>query len=573
VRIAVGGFLHESHSFAPRPTTYGDFLQPGGLPPFCAGLGLIEAMRTRSVPLAGAIKVAEEAEVDLVPLAWGFANPAGPVEDEAFERIAARICALLSVALDEGPLDGVYLDLHGAAVADSFPDAEGELLRRVRAIVGGDLPLTVSLDPHANLTDQMVRLVDVAVPFRTYPHVDGKAAGGRAMKLLLDRIEYGRPWVRAFRVLDFWIPLGSQCTLMSPMQTVMTERAALAERLNVVELAFCFGFPYADFVGCGAAVTAFAETQAAADAAADAFLAFASAQERYFVQDTLSSAAAVAEAKRLAAGARRPVVLADTQDNPGGGGPGDTTELLAELVRQGGEGRGRLFDQRCRERGRLRRGRRGGDSRFVARWEVGWNAVRLFGCGGAVDGWSVHADRADGGGKSRQFGRHGAAGHSGRAGDGGVAEDAGAGSGDFAPCGNRASILPDHCAEVVRAFPCGFRADGRAGDRGDRAGAGGGGSGSAEFPARAGGRAPAPASWMRRRGERACYDEATVPAHSVAAAPPQGMLQRSTRGRSSRIAKDGLTVFSHSTLRRRETAGRRGGRLDVVLLILCARGI
>jgi microcystin degradation protein MlrC len=277
-------------------------------------------------------------EVDLVPLAWGFANPAGPVEDEAFERIAARICALLSIALDEGPLDGVYLDLHGAAVVDSFPDAEGELLRRVRAIVGGDLPLTVSLDPHANLTDQMVRLVDVAVPFRTYPHVDGKAAGGRAMILLLNRIEYGRPWVRAFRVLDFWIPLGSQCTLMSPMQTVMTERAALAERLNVVELAFCFGFPYADFVGCGAAVAAFAETQATADAAADAFLAFVNAQERHFVQDTLSSAAAVAEAKRLAAGARRPVVLADTQDNPGGGGHGDTTELLAELVRQGAKG-------------------------------------------------------------------------------------------------------------------------------------------------------------------------------------------------------------------------------------------
>ena len=82
-----------------------------------------------------------------MPLAWGFANPAGPVQDEAFERIAALICARLSEALDEAPLDGVYLDLHGAAVVESFPDAEGELLRRVRAIVG-DLPLTISLDPH-----------------------------------------------------------------------------------------------------------------------------------------------------------------------------------------------------------------------------------------------------------------------------------------------------------------------------------------------------------------------------------------------------------------------------------------
>lgn len=338
MRIAVGGFLHESHSFAPRPTTYTDFLQPGGLPPFVAGPGLIDAIRPRSVPLAGAIAVAEEAGVEMVPLAWGFANPAGPVEDEAFERITARICAALSEALDEASLDGVYLDLHGAAVVDSFPDAEGELLRRVRAIVGSDRPLTISLDPHANLTETMVRLSDAVVPFRTYPHVDMKEAGAQAMRLLLDRIRIGRPWARAFRPLDFWIPIGSQCTLMSPMQTVMTERAGLAERLKSVELAFCFGFPYADFPGCGPAVAAFAQTQPQADAAADALLAFVNAQESAFVQDTLPSAEAVAKAKRLARGAKRPVVLADTQDNPGGGGHGDTTELLAELVRQGATG-------------------------------------------------------------------------------------------------------------------------------------------------------------------------------------------------------------------------------------------
>src|SRR3954471_11223079 len=285
-RIAVGGFLHESHSFAPRPTTYADFLQPGGLPAFSAGPDLIDAMRPRSVPLAGAIAVAEQAGVELVPLAWGFANPAGPVQDEAFERIAARICAPLSVALDAGSLDGVYLDLHGAAVVDSYPDAEGELLRRVRAIVGPDLPLTISLDPHANLTAQMVALSDAVVPFRTYPHVDMKAAGAQAMRLLLQRIARGAPWARAFRQLDFWIPLGSQCTMMPPMEPVMAERASLAERLGAAELAFCFGFPYADFPDCGPAIAAFAETQARADAAADALLAEVNAREAAFVQHT-----------------------------------------------------------------------------------------------------------------------------------------------------------------------------------------------------------------------------------------------------------------------------------------------
>jgi microcystin degradation protein MlrC len=339
VRIAIGGFLHESHSFAPRPTTWQDFGNPGGFSPFQRSDTLIGSLRPTSAPIAGAIAAAEAAGVTLAPLTWCFANPAGPVQDEAFERIAASIIDSLALALDEGAIDGVYLDLHGAAVVESFPDAEGELLRRVRAVVGADMPLTISLDPHCNLTPQMVRLVDVCVPFRTYPHIDMKAAGARAMRLLLARIDRGRAWPTAFRSLDFWIPLGSQCTLMGPMKTVMALRADLAERMAAVELAFCFGFPYADFAGCGPALAAFADTQAEADAAADAFLAEVTAREAEFVQETLPSAAAVAEAWRIAAGRPgKPVVLADTQDNPGGGGHGDTTELLAELVRQGAKG-------------------------------------------------------------------------------------------------------------------------------------------------------------------------------------------------------------------------------------------
>lgn len=337
MRLAIGGFLHESHSFAPRPTTYPDFVQPGGFPHLQRGAGLIEALRGTSVPIAGAIAAAEAAGATLVPLGWCLASPAGPIADDAFERIGAMLIDELAAALDAGRLDGVYLDLHGAAVSVSFPDAEGELLRRVRALIG-DTPLTVSLDPHANLTRRMVDLADAVVPFRTYPHVDMKEAGAQATRLLLERIARGAPWARAFRQVEFWLPLGSQCTMMQPMQGVMAERAALARRNSVAELAFCFGFPFADFPDCGAAIAAYADTQAAADATADAFAAHVASREATFAQEALPAAEAVAEAKRIAAGARRPVVLADTQDNPGGGGHGDTTGLLAELVRQGATG-------------------------------------------------------------------------------------------------------------------------------------------------------------------------------------------------------------------------------------------
>jgi microcystin degradation protein MlrC len=242
------------------------------------------------------------------------------------------------MALDDGPLDGVYLDLHGAAMVDSFPGAEGELLRRVRAVIGATLPLAISLDPHANLTEAMVNLTDVVVPFRTYPHVDMKDAGARAAQLLFDRIRRGRPWEKALRQLDFWIPLGAQCMLMPPMESVMMERAAIAERSGIAELAFCFGFPYADFPGCGPALAVYADTRSKADEVADEFLSLVNLREHEFTQELFSSSAAVAEAKRLTATTKGPIIIADTQDNPGGGGHGDTTELLSELVRQQARG-------------------------------------------------------------------------------------------------------------------------------------------------------------------------------------------------------------------------------------------
>ena len=338
MRIAIGGFQHESHSFAPMPTRWGDFLRPGGFPPLQRPAGLVEALRPTSVPSAGAIAAAEEAGAEIEPLVWCFANPAGPVTAEAFERIAALMLAALSDAMEAAPLDGVFLELHGAMVAEGFDDAEGELLRRVRAAVGPEMPIAASLDPHANMTEAMVARADVLVPYRTYPHVDMKPAGTRAVRLLLQRARRGRPWAKAFRQVDFLIPLGAQCTLVPPMRDVLEERARIADAEGVAELAFCFGFPYADFPDCGVSVAAFAEDQAAACRAADALAGWIEAREAEFAGGVVPAGEGVARAIALARTATGPVVLADTQDNPGGGGHGDTTGLLAELVRQGAEG-------------------------------------------------------------------------------------------------------------------------------------------------------------------------------------------------------------------------------------------
>jgi len=333
MRIAVGGFLHESHSFAPLPTGWADFEAPGGWPGPQRPATLLDGLRGTAAPAAGAIDAAERSGIGLVPLSWAFANPAGPVTAEAFERVAAWIVSDLSEAMARDRPDGLYLDLHGAMVAEAFPDAEGELLRRVRAVAGPEMPVVLSLDPHANLTAAMVERSDALAPFRTYPHVDMRQAGARALRLLVERIRRGRPFARAFRQADFLTPITAQCTLVQPMSGIFAERERIATRHGVAELAFCFGFPYADFPGCGMAVAAYAAEQGAADAAAEEFVALLHRREGEFAGDVLPADRAVAEAIRGAGG--RPVVIADTQDNPGGGGHGDTTGLLAELIRQG----------------------------------------------------------------------------------------------------------------------------------------------------------------------------------------------------------------------------------------------
>jgi len=338
MRIAIGGFQHESHSFVQRLTGWAEFLAPGGFPTVQRPASMLDGLRDTAVPAAGAIATAEQAGATVAPLGWAMAMPAGPVTAQAFERVAAMLVAALHTAMESGGVDGLYLDLHGAMVAEGFPDAEGELLRRARAVLGPDVPIAASLDPHCNLTAAMVAHADVLSPYRTYPHVDMKESGARAMSLLLARIQRGRPFGKAFRQLDYLIPLTSQCTLVPPMSEVMAARARIAEGLGDGELALCFGFPYADFHDCGAALAAFGDTQEKADAAADALLRDLQAREPGFIQPVLPAAEAVADAIRLSRAAARPVVIADTQDNPGGGGHGDTTGLLAELIARRAEG-------------------------------------------------------------------------------------------------------------------------------------------------------------------------------------------------------------------------------------------
>ncbi len=327
MRIAIGGFQHETNTFAPSKATYEDFARGGGWPPLMEGNDLFDAVAGINLPVTGALELLRGKRCDVVPTAWAAASPSAHVTRDAFERISGTIVQRLQAA---GPVDGVYLDLHGAMVTEHLHDGEGELLARIRQVVGDEIPLVASLDLHANVTQRMVQHADALIAYRTYPHVDMADTGARTAAFLLKRLQ-GMPRPHAvLRRLPFLIPLQAQCTMLEPTQSLYRELAQLES--GDAMLSFTPGFPAADFPECGPCVLAYARQAAFAAHQADALCAAVAAREAQFDTPVYSPEEGVRRAMQLALRARRPVVIADTQDNPGAGGNSDTTGMLRALV-------------------------------------------------------------------------------------------------------------------------------------------------------------------------------------------------------------------------------------------------
>ena len=228
MRIAVGGFQHETNTFAPTMADYTAFAQADSWPAMQSGPALLQAFKGMNIPIAGFIDAAEKSGHELEPLVWCHATPSAHVTEDAFERITG---AMIEALEEMGPIDAVYLDLHGAMVCQHLDDGEGEIIARVRDVIGPDIPFVVSLDLHANITKRMVDLSDALIVYRTYPHVDMAETGARAAAHL-DAILEGLPkQAKAFRQIDYLIPLTAQCTMSEPAKSIYIEVAALDGKL------------------------------------------------------------------------------------------------------------------------------------------------------------------------------------------------------------------------------------------------------------------------------------------------------------------------------------------------------
>ena len=326
MRIFVAGFQHETNTFAPTRADWRAFESGSAFPAFSHGQAMLEKLGGTSLPMGGFIREARRRGWTLLPSAWAGASPSAHVTREAFERIAGHIVG----DAQRGGFDAVYLDLHGAAVAEHADDAEGELLQRLRTVIGPVMPLVASLDLHANVTRRMLQQASVMSAYRTYPHIDGADTGARCAALLAELWEHGKPWHTHQVRIPFLLPLNAQSTMMQPAGGVYERLAALDERCGV-RLSFAMGFPAADFDECGPVVFGHGPDAESVHKTVQRIADEVVELRPDWALDLLSPAEAVQHALALAARSDKPVVIADTQDNPGAGADSNTTGMLHAL--------------------------------------------------------------------------------------------------------------------------------------------------------------------------------------------------------------------------------------------------
>lgn len=324
MRVLIGQFKQESNSFIEARTELGAF---EGRQLFRGDRVLTGLLGTRAT-VAGFLAGLEGVKpLELVPSVAAWAPSGGPLSSECFETLADAVVSAATPGLD-----GVLLDLHGAMMAERFDDADGELLTRVRARVGKDVPIVATLDLHANITAAMVDAADALIGYDTYPHIDLYEVGVRAAELLRRIHDTGRRPRTVLVKLPMIVPAEGMGTAEEPMRALITAAKHLRERPGVHSTSVFAVQPWLDVPDIGFSALAVVED--------DALLADVEAALRTIVGDAWDHRAGfraplwdvdVAIDHALAA-EEGLVVLSDSADATGAGSAGDSAYVIERLL-------------------------------------------------------------------------------------------------------------------------------------------------------------------------------------------------------------------------------------------------
>ena len=325
MRIAVAGFSHESNSFYSQPTRLEDF-------EVCEGAEIIDHYRQTFHEIAGYIAGAEEFGYEIHPIIAANATPAGPLSVEAYEHFTGRILDGLQAAPE---FDGVLLALHGAMVAENFPQADGETVRRVRELVG-DVPIAVTHDYHANVPPELVEAADALIIYKTNPHIDQPERGLQAASILTKTICGEVQPKMALVKPEVLFNIYFHNTSVAPMQPLIQAAIDLETKEGILGCSIAGGYQYSDVPYMGPSIAVIADgDQALAQREAENL-----GEQMWAIRDQLKIDVPdpVAAVRLAIESEEQPVCLLDFGDNIGGGSSGDSTFVLEELLAQEADG-------------------------------------------------------------------------------------------------------------------------------------------------------------------------------------------------------------------------------------------
>ena len=324
MKVLIGHFGHEANTFAENKTTYQDFVCRG----IWFGQQSIEKTEGTAVYLGGIIRACREENIEMIPTC-AYTCAAPTLTADCVEQMMNHILPVAEKHKDE--IDGVCFALHGAGVGEGIDDLETYVLTKLRQILG-DVPITVCLDLHGNITKEMAQLADGLFGIHKYPHTDKEQAGYMAMKTLA-RVLKGEIQVEtALCPLPLLVPISTGMTDNPPFPEIESYFKSYVNQKGLIYASFFQGFPYADVPGSHASVVVVGEKGQDLQKAARELAEFVWQRRHYFDPEALTPAEALDRAEKVTAPGY--IVINEMSDNPGGGCPGDGTHLLKEMLKR-----------------------------------------------------------------------------------------------------------------------------------------------------------------------------------------------------------------------------------------------
>ncbi|HWY65682.1 MAG TPA: M81 family metallopeptidase, partial [Rhizomicrobium sp.] len=335
MRIAIAEFKQETNTFVPFTTTLKTFEEQY----LHRGEEMLTAFGKARLEIPGALDAIREAGATPVPLLATMAMASGTVERKSFDILMAEIEERLKAAIaKDGPVDGVFLALHGAMIIEDEPDAESEIVRRVRTLLKPGTPITVSLDLHGHITAAMIQPDVAYIGYREFPHIDMYETGYRAARLLIDWINGKVRPVMALSKRHMIFSPDSARTGAPPLSDIVAEGRAMEARGEVLHVSLFPVQPWIDTPDLGFAALVCAESKEAAQKAADK-LAKMTWDRRAEFEPTVTP---LEDIIRIGLSEPGMTAASDAGDAPSGGGAADSTAVLTALLHAGADRADRL---------------------------------------------------------------------------------------------------------------------------------------------------------------------------------------------------------------------------------------